>query len=184
MNNRVKILIVANLINIFGFSIFAPLYMLFGLGITQSLSVISNSWGMYVAVTGVCIIIWGKIEDSFSRKQLIYTVVIGYLLMAIGSLAFLLVSDMLVMYVVLAINAIGSGITSPAWKTLFAKTEDKGKEASEWSYFEGGSKLLAALGVIVGGLLLEYFGFKFIFVVMFMFQLAAVIISLRLIHNK
>ena len=78
-------------------------------------------------------------------------------------------------------NALGTGILLPAWKTLYAQAENKGKEAHEWSLLDGGNMLLAGIATLVGGTIAKNFGFDFLIIFMFGLQLVAALISLKLL---
>jgi MFS family permease len=112
----------------------------------------------------------GKIENKMKKGKMI---VIGYFVYAIGALSFLLVHDEKSLIIVLLINALGAGITLPAYKTMFAKYETKGKESEQWSWLDAGNMFAAAIGAGIGGLIIGAFGFHGLFITMAIIQTLA-----------
>jgi MFS family permease len=108
-------------------------------------------------------------------------VVLGYFWLAIGALMFLLVKSPTSLYLVQAFNAIGTGLLLPAWKATYSHYQDKGKEASEWSLFDGGNMLCTAAAALAGGYIVKLYGFHMIFITMFFIQIVAAFVSIRLL---
>ena len=84
--------------------------------------------------------------------------------------------------IALAINALASGITFPAYKTLFARNETKGKESEQWAWLDAGNMLSAAIGAGIGGLLVSTYGFHGLFMSMAVMQFAATTVSYRYLY--
>ena len=135
---------------------------------------------MYAAA--LMIILFGKYEDRIKNKEKL--VVIGYFLMAAGAASYLLVSSIGELFAVQLFNAIGVGLLTPAWRTAYAKSEDKGRETEEWAFMEGGNRFFIATGAVIGGFILKYYSFKAIFVVMAVLQLGAALVAMRLLEHE
>ena len=105
-------------------------------------------------------------------------ITIGYFLFAVGSLLLVRVTSELGLVIALSVNALAAGITFPAYKTMFAKRESKGKESEQWAWLDASNMFAAAIGAALGGLIIGYFGFRELFISMAVLQLfAAVIVS-------
>lgn len=161
---------------------FAPLYALFALGIGAEPLEIGIGWAIYAILSGTLIIAFGRLEDHVSYR--LHLIIGGYFWLAIVSLLFLLVDSTAGLFVVLAMNAIGIGMLVPASRAVFGSMEDKGREASEWSLFDGGTRIVMGLAALIGGLLVKVEGFRAVFILMFIIQLIAAVASLRLIKYK
>lgn len=125
-----RYLLFVNLFSLAGYYTFAPLYALFAHNLDITPKHISFIWGAYSLLTAVFILLFGKFENLKRKGKL---VVLGYFIYAIGALLFLTVHNEKSLEIVLAFNALGAGITLPAYKTLFARNELKGKESEQWS---------------------------------------------------
>ena len=182
MNLKTRYLLYANYLNFFGIAFFTPLFALFvdGLGVGQEM--VGIAWAVNMYAAALMIILFGKYEDRVKNKELI--VVIGYFLMAAGAAAYMLVSSIGELFAVQLFNAIGVGLVTPAWRTTYAKAEDRGKETEEWAFMEGGNRFFIATGAILGGFILKYYSFKAIFVVMAILQLGAALVAMQLLKAK
>ena len=176
-----KFLLASNYINLFGFALFSPLYALFALKVGAGALQTGAAYAVYTGLAGLIIILFGKFEDRFRDKR--WLVVLGYFWLSGAALLFLLVKSSLSLFVVQAINAIGTGILFPAWKATYARFSNRGKEASEWSLFVGGNMLCTAVAALLGGLLVKLYNFRIIFVLMFLIQLCAALLSLYLVRS-
>jgi MFS family permease len=123
----------------------------------------------------------GKIENKMKKGRMIS---IGYFIYALGALSFLLVHSEKALIIVLAFNALGAGVTLPAYKTMFAKSEAKGKESEQWSWLDAGNMFAAAIGAGIGGLIIGVFGFKGLFITMATIQTIAALIAYKIFYNK
>ena len=178
--SKIKILIAINLISLTGFQVFVPLYALFATDVGAEPAQISLIWSYYSLVMAAMIFLMGKYENHRSKERFL---VLGYFLYAIGAYSFLLVQNVPMLVFILTINAIGSGITLPAYKTVFAKSEDKGRESEEWAWFDSSNMLAAAGGAALGGLIIGIFDFTGLFLVMGTIQLSAAIIAWLYFRN-
>jgi MFS family permease len=171
-----RYLLFVNLFSLVGYFTFAPLYALFAHAFVASPGKISLIWGGYSLLTAIFILIFGKFENQRRKGRL---VVVGYFIYACGALMFLTVHDELSLELVLAFNSLGAGVTMPAYKTLFARNEVRGKESQQWSWLDAGSMFAAAMGGALGGLLIGAFGFNGIFIAMASIQFAAAIVAYK-----
>jgi MFS family permease len=175
----IRFLLVSNYLNLLGFGLFSPLYALYAQHIGATPFQTGAAWSVYTALQGVLIICFGRMEDKFGDKRKL--VVFGYFWLAFASLLFLLVDSPSALFVVLAVNAIGTSILFPSWKYIYTKNEDIGKEASEWSLFDGGNMLCYAAAALASGTLINLYGFRSIFIAMFFIQIIAAVLSMRLL---
>lgn len=183
MKKELKLLLLSNYVNIFGYSLFAPLYALFVFEVGGSAFHAGATWGLYMLAAGLIMFLFSFIEDHVHRlrKKMI---VGGYFVLSLGALSFILVQNPMHIYWVQLINALGVGMLDPAWKAVYAKDEDIGKESEEWALFDGGDKILIAVAAFLGGVFITSYSFKQLFLVMFAIQFVAAVISIKLLQRK
>lgn len=182
MKKLLRTLLYSDHLNIFAYSLFGPLYAIFVLEIGGSAFHAGASWGFYMFIAGISMFYFSRIEDSCikCRKKMIVT---AYFILSIGSLGFILVQGPIELYIVQFINAIGIGMLDPAWKAIYGKTEDKGKEAEEWALYEGVDKILIAIAALLGGIFITYFSFRMLFVIIFAVQITAAFVSMKILKT-
>jgi len=126
------------------------------------------------------VLLFGKLENGKSKGKML---VMGYFGCAIGAASFLLVNDRTSLIAVLIINAIAGGMILPAYKTLFAKNESKGRESEQWSWLDAGTTFSAAAGSAIGGVIVGLYSFEGIFTAMAAIQLTAAVVAYKVIYN-
>jgi MFS family permease len=181
MKKELDILLFASYLNTFGFGFFGPIYAIYVTNIGGTLIDTSLSWALYSLVMGVLIIYFGKIEDRTNKRLM---VVIGYFMLAVGILSYAFVQNKAQLFLVQMFNGVGVAVLNPAFKALYAKNQDKGKETYEWSLWEGGERIMMATSAIVGGLIAALLSFKIMFYIMFSLHLVAALISLKLLDKS
>ena len=175
-HKQLKFLLLVFLLSQVAFYTFAPLYALYAsnLGLTpQKLSFI---WSGYSLMTAFFILLMGKLENKRKKGRMIF---LGYIIYALGSLTFLAVTNEVTLFLALSINSLGAGVTFPAYKTMFAKNESKGKESEQWGWLDAGNMLAAAVGAAIGGVIIGSFGFNGLFISMAGIQFVAALIAFK-----
>jgi DHA1 family bicyclomycin/chloramphenicol resistance-like MFS transporter len=178
---RLKYLLFVNLFSLAGFYIFAPLYAIFAHGFGISPKSISLIWSGYSLAMAFFILVMGKIENKMKKGKM---AVVGYFTYALGALSFLLVHSERTLILVLIFNAFGAGITLPAYMTMFAKNEAKGKESEQWSWLSAGNMIATSIGAAAGGVVIGAFGFKGIFISMAAVQGVAAIVAYQVLYSS
>jgi MFS family permease len=173
---RLKSLLFINLFSLIGYYTFTPLYALYAHSFGISPKSISLIWGIYSLATALFILLMGRVENKSRKGRM---VVVGYFIYAFGGLSLLFVKNETMLVAVLLFNALGAGIALPAYKTLFAKNESRGKESEQWSWLDAGNMFAAAVGAGLGGLIVGIFGFNGLFVTMAAIQFIAAIVAYK-----
>lgn len=108
--------------------------------------------------------------------------VLGYLLNAILTFAYLLVSNPFQLFLVQAGLGVAEAIGTPLWDTLYAKNLTEDHDSYAWGLSTGQSQVVSGVAFAIGGLLANFYSFDLLFIVMGVVQLiAAGVISTLLI---
>lgn len=99
---------------------------------------------------------------SRENKKFLLTI-LGILILTGGYLLFMISTSVIMFYIAYAVSGVGIGIASPAKNSLFATHLDKDKEAMEWGLLDGVVFFCMAIAATTGGLIADYYGFKFLF---------------------
>jgi MFS family permease len=182
MRRELRILLLASMIANFGIGLLGPLYAIFVEKIGGDILSITSAWAIYAVVTGVLTIIIGRMEDRKLNKRTM--VFMGYLILAIGTLGYFFVENPAQLFIVQAILGIGAAVIEPAWDGLFSIFLDKGRESFEWSLWSGGISIALAMAALAGGFIVTFYGFKTLFIVMFVLELFAAFASLEILKKK
>lgn len=182
MKKEYKYLLTASLIANFGDNLIGPFYAVFVEKIGGSILDIGFTVTFFSLCTGVLMIIGGKISDKVNKE---FITIIGYGLYALGSLLYLVISSPIELFLLQIIFALGTVCLSAPLSALFSKYIQKGKEGMQWGLEGGGSRLAVGAASFIGTLIVNQWGFKILFIIMFCIQLSAVLLQTKLfIENR
>ncbi len=161
---------------------FGPLIAVFTEQIGGSLLDISWAWAIYLIVTGLLIILIGKISDkNFGKEKLL---IAGYWLSAIFTFGYLSVSSTFDLFMIQAGLGVAAALATPTWTSLYAKYEDKKHDGYTWGLAEGEASVITGIAIVLGGLIVNYSSFKCLFVIMGLIMLIAAIYQTRIMKYK
>lgn len=178
---QLKFLLLVFLLSQIAFYSFAPLYALFASGLGLSASKIGYIWSGYSLLTAIFILLMGALENKSKKGK---AICFGYLLFTVGSLSLVFVQSEVALMVALAINALAGGVTFPAYKTMFAQRESKGRESEQWAWLDASNMFAASIGAGVGGLIIGIRDFRTLFITMACLQFIAALIAIKYFYTK
>ncbi len=181
MNLKLKLLLYASVFGNFSSGLLGPIYALFVQNIGGNVLTASISFAIYTITFALLTTFIGKLEDTkFNKEKMIF---IGYLILTIGNLFFLFIEKEFHLYLVQVLMGIGVSVVNPAWEALYSLALDKGKESSEWSYWNAGAGLSVALAALAGGLIVKYYSFNLLFIIMALFHLISALVTIFLLKK-
>lgn len=181
LKRKAKILLVSDYFMVFGPGLLGPLFAIFVERIGGDILDISYVWAVYLIVTGVIIVLIGKISDEKIAKEKF--VIVGFALSSLFTFGYLLVSKPLHLFIVQIGLGIATALSFPTWDALYAKYEDQKRAGYSWALVDGGEQILPGIAVIIGGLVVNYFGFKTLFVIMGLVQAIGAISQARILRK-
>ena len=90
---------------------------------------------------------------------------IGYIVISILPVFYIWINAIWQVYLLQFFSGLMVAISYPAWRGLYARSMDKGKEAFEWSFNASANGLKAASAAIIGGFIAENYGFNYVFII-------------------
>jgi len=178
MKKPLKFLLAADGFVLFAFGLLAPIYAIFVEEIGGDILDAGFTYAIYLFVLGILIFFISRWENhqKFKGKLLVFS----YFLFAIASIGYLLVSNKIHLFIVQGILGVAEAFNSPVYDGLYSKFLDKGKFVSEWGLYASMRSILTAIAAVGGGVIAAYFGFKYLFLIMFIFSVIGLIISFGL----
>lgn len=165
---QTKILLKSDYVMVFGTGLLGPLFAVFTEKIGGDILDISWVWATYLIVTGVVIVVVGKISDRKIAKEKF--VVAGFALSAALTFGYLLVSTPLHLFFLQFGLGIATAISYPTWDALYANYEDRKHAGYAWGLVDGGEQIIPGIAIIIGGLIIHFFSFQTLFIVMGLIQ--------------
>jgi len=171
--DRVKILLYSNNLWVFGEGMLGPLFAVFAERLGGSILDISWAWSIYLIVTGILVIVIGKISDvKISKEKLMIT---GFFLNAIFTFGYIFVSSPLQLFLVEAGLGVAAALASATWTALYAKSLDIKRPGYMWGLASGQAQLTMGIAIIIGGFVVNHFSFTVLFLTMGIIQTLAAI---------
>jgi len=133
-------------------------------------------------LSGVSYIIVGKITDVYNNKEKV--MVVGYLLNALFTFSYLLVSSPWHLFIVQAGLGIAAALATPTWDALYSKHEDRKNGGFQWGIADGMAQIVPGLGLIVGGYMIVFGSFVTLFITMGIIQVIAAIYQAQILIKK
>jgi len=131
----------------------------------------------YGTVLGGCLLLSGRLADVFGRRRMLR---VGLVVFSIASLTAGISQGALVLIVARAIQGLGAAFIAPAALSLLTTTFTQSKaRAQALGVWGGMSGLASVVGVVLGGLLTEGPGWRWIFFINVPIGLAAALVAPR-----
>ena len=174
LNPVLKILIVADAFNIFANAMLGPIYAVFVEKVGGGVLSASGAAAIFAFTAGVLIYFLSRFEDSPRHwKRLM---IVSYLLFAFGYLGYLWVDRVVRLLAVELVLGIAYALGTPAYDAFYSSFLERGKKASQWGAFEAMERILSGGGMVAGGVLAAFWGFRVLFVTMAIAALAAALL--------
>ena len=156
------ILFVFNGIFVFANTLLGPLYAIFtSENIGNNISIATISWAAFLLSSSFFTIIVGKFGDRIKETE--YLLAIGYLLRGATWILFPLIGSLELLILAQIVIGLGDALGSPAYDSLFAVHLDREESVKEYSTWKVISNLTNGVAVIVGGIVVQSFGFDVLF---------------------
>lgn len=165
---------------LFADGMLGPLFAVFSQKVGGNVLDISWAWAVYIGVTGFFVVIVGAVSDRISKEKLLVT---GYALMALFTFAYLLVSKPIHLLLVQAGLGLSLGLSNPTFFALYDRHTHPDRKGMSWGLEDGLGKMITAISILVGGVIVRYTSFQVLFIVMGTLQALAAIYQAQLLRK-
>lgn len=163
-NKALQTLFLYNGIFVFAASLLGPLYAVFVETIDKSISSISLSWAAFLLSGTFFMLLVRKYGDRILETE--YLLLAGFLVRAIAWFSFPFISTISMLILLQILLGLGEALGSPAYETLFAKHLDKNHNIEEYSDWKLIVNFSNAFAILLGGYIIEMYGFTPLFILM------------------
>ncbi len=182
MQKELEILLLSSALFMLAGGLFGPIYAVFVEEIGGDLLTAGAAYSMFAIAAGILIFFISRWEDHVKHQEKL--VVIGFVLSCTGFFGYTLIRNPFDLFMVQIIFGVGEAIGTPAYDGLYSRYMDKGKFVSEWGLWESLRWIVIGASAIVGGFLANIYGFRFLFMIMFIISVLGLIVSFSLIFLK
>ncbi len=182
MKKGIKILLLADFFAVLATGMIGPIYAIFVQDIGGDILDASWAYFAYMISCGIVLYLMGIWENKVKNKGLF--VVAGYALNALGCLSYFFVGNQFQLVITQIILGLSQAVLSPVFDSLYSDFVNRKNKAREWADWEAMLYVTNAIAAIVGGYFVASFGFKNLFLVMFVVALLATLASTGMLKGK
>lgn len=161
LNRGLRILITTNSILVFIIGLFAPFYAVFVQQIGGSIAFAGLSWAIFSVVAGVLILLFSKWELRSKEPELL--IALGYILRGAVFLSYAFMTNLTQLVATQVLWGIASALGTPAFDAVYAEHTNRKNSIAQWGGWEGVSAIATGLAALVGGILIQSFGYQAVF---------------------
>jgi MFS family permease len=177
MKKIVLLLIFVDIIFTFGAGLYGPIYAIFINQIGGDILEAGIAWSIFMIVMGTLEIPFGKLVDRYNKKLFLF---ISYALATLVIFAYIFISSVLELFILQIVVGIAFAIGDPAWEAWFSGAISRKERGFSFATFHALSSYSQAAAALIGGILAQFIGFKFLFIVGGIIGLMSVFLTLTL----
>lgn len=181
LKKQEKILLIGSNIWSFADGMLGPLLAVFTSRIGGDILEISWAWAIYLFVTGVMVIVVGKVSDRYYSKEKL--MVVGYALTTVFTFSYIFVKSPMHLFLVQAGLGIALALCNPTWLALYDQYSDKKNDGYIWALSDGQTKMVTAVAILIGGTIVRFSSFTALFVAMGIIQLIATLYQAQILRK-
>lgn len=163
LNRSLRILIMVNTGMVFVMGLFAPFYAVYVEKIGGTVAFAGLSWAMFSVVAGVLILLFSKWELQVKEQELLLAV--GYLIRAVVFLSYAFIDSLPQLMFTQVLWGVAAALGTPAFDAIYhSHTASDHSSIIQWGSWEGFSHIAIGLAALIGGVLIQAFGFSAVFI--------------------
>jgi MFS family permease len=182
MKRGLKVLLFSDAFMNLALGMIGPIYAIFVEQIGGDILDASWAFFTYMFTAGIVMYLISKWEDRIKQKEKL--IFIGYALSSIGCFFYIFVYNQFTLLITQIVLGLSIAILTPAFDSVYSHYVIKKEEASNWGIWESMSYIVTAIAAIIGGYIADLYGFRVLFVIMFIISLFATFKSVSLFKKK
>lgn len=182
MRNGLKILIISDAWANLALGMIGPIYAIFVGEIGGDILDVGWAYFTFTFTSGVILYLISMWENKVLHKEKL--VVLGYSINSLGCFLYFFTDTQIMLLITQAILGVGVALVSPAFDALYSHFVKTKEEASDWGAWEAMGYMVAAIAAVLGSLIVENYGFRYLFILMFIASLLGTIASLLLFKDE
>ena len=182
MKWQLRVLLLSSALYSLAGGLFGPIYAIFVERIGGDLLTAGTAYSAFALAAGIIIFFISKWEDKVKHQEKL--IICGYALACLGYLGYLFVRNPIHLFIVQITFGAATAIGASAYDGLYSRHLDKGKFISGWGAWESMNWITLAISASLGGFIANTFGFRTLFMIMFILSLLALIASFSLLKKN
>ncbi|MEK7642875.1 MAG: MFS transporter [Patescibacteria group bacterium] len=184
VNKVIKLLLVILFIANVSFSLFGPLFAIFIGKFIMGATLATVGFAIAVEAVAKSVVqipIARYLDLEKGEKDDFYAMLGGSILGTLYPIALPFVSTTMELYLLQIMSGVGGALLMAAYYSVFSHHLDQGRDAFEWSLLSVvGLTLSTAVGSAYGGIIADAYGFKILFLIGALLNMASVVVLMML----
>ncbi|MFA5870555.1 MAG: MFS transporter [Candidatus Paceibacterota bacterium] len=185
VNRVIRHFILSDLLLLGGWGIISPVFGLFIIDSIRGANIFSVgvSVGIYFITKSIVQLPVAVLLDKKQNERISFYVLISSLMLAgFSAMAYGMVSTVVGLYIVSALQGFSFGLYTPSWSGMFSRHLDNGHCSLDWSLDSATIGIASGIAAIFGGFIATTFGFTSMFIVAAIFSFVGAITLLAVPH--
>ena len=178
LNKSLRILITTNTIMVFIVGLFAPFYAVFVQHIGGNIAFAGLSWAILSIVSGILILLFSKWQLKVKEQELL--IASGYIFRGLVFLSYAFMSNITQLLFTQVLWGIAAAISVPAFDAIYSAHTTRESSIVQWGEWEGIAAIATGVAALIGGILIQSFGYSIVFICMAVLSFAIGIYIYRL----
>ena len=155
-------------------TLFSPLIAIFIQNIGEkNVIYVGYVFGAGFILESIVTLYFGKLADKHGRKRFL---ILGNLIYSIVPFGYIFATNINQVILLSMITGMALGILSPAYSALFTDKMKRKERGSGFGILNAGVTFIVGLGALLGASIVQFFGFKTLFIIMGVMQLTQTIL--------
>jgi sugar phosphate permease len=147
---------------VFVIGMFAPFYAVFVEKIGGNIAWAGFSWAILSIVTGVLILLFTNLEVKVKEQELLLA--LGYILRGAVFVSYAFMGSLTQLLFTQVLWGIAAAIGVPAFDAVYQSHTSQEEAIGQWGGWEGISSIATGIAALLGGLLIQSFGYNVVFI--------------------
>lgn len=178
LNRSLRILIVTNSILVFIIGLLAPFYAVFIEHLGGNIAFAGLAWAIYSIVAGILIFLFANWELKVKEQELL--IAFGYVLRGAVFLSYAFMTSITQLIITQIFWGVATAIGTPAFDAVYADHTAKESSIVQWGEWEGISAIMTGIAALIGGIIIQSFGYQLVFLAMSVISLSLGLYIFRL----
>ena len=175
-----RILLLAEGFWSFGSGLFLPIFAIFSEKVGGDITDAGIAAAIFLFATSTLEIFVGRFLDKFKEK---WFLVVDYFMESLIFLGYFFVDNKWELFALQLFLGIANAIGDPSWESLYGRHAPKRHSGKHWAFSHLYIGYASALGILLGCILVSYFGFGIVFILGSIFSFIAAIVTMFKIKN-
>lgn len=177
MYKQLKYLMLTNSFFQLSINMFAPFFAIYVEKIQGTVFDVGTIWSVYILSLGLLSLIVTRFENH--KEYADYFLIAGFILRMAGWVAYIYATSLLHIYLIQLVMALGDAFGTNAYNFIFSRFLSRKEVAYDYGVNLAISSFIVGTASLIGGIVVENFGFNTLFIVMILVSIVSVALGLR-----